>query len=369
MFHTLCFNNVVRLAFAATAMCAGVTQDVPQPTAGDTADHTATAPAALSPLPKLPRVRPAPMPGFDDDAAYMRSISERVSELATLADQVGEPTKRTESLLAAVNLILAHHLEPLCTRRILQIPGERDGLGEGELRAALDRAEALIEQANATLQAMHDREDLPAGWLEESTHRTKTLQAFAMALRAYLFRGEGVDGTHEARQAASRLSPLLEDSSRAVVEAATLWQACLRSYESELAPALSRLDPALADPVPQSMPYAFFARLLRCRLIADRGGTAVALGLLMQIEERCHKWLTDDTGRDDAARAAQLMRIQIMADWYDRLASLDRTAERQWCVDRIKKLIDERFGESGDTVLRLAPAIPIIALPPKNLSE
>ncbi len=200
--------------------------------------------------------------------------------------------------------------------------------------------------------------------MTESRQRLQTLRAFATGLRAYLLSGADEDGARDLRRAVSLLAPLLEDRRRSVAAAANLWQACLRSRSSQPARALSTLDPALADPPADSMPHAYFARLLRCRLVASGGGAAAALALLMQMEERCNDWLTSERERDDATRAAQFIRLQVMADWYHQLPETDGNHLRRWCADRITELINERFAQNGDTVLRLTPVIPIIARPP-----
>lgn len=339
--------------------------------------------------------RLAPMPGFDDDAAYVRSIASRVDELAAQAERVDDRMKRADLLAAAVNLILAHQVEPYCSRRLLQLQSDDDVVDKAESQSAFDRADELIARAKTALhewsarRTLQDRDPasskrgglspgpaLRSGPASEIGQRLDTLQAFASGLRAYL-----LPGSNDPRRAASGLAPLIEDRNRAVSAAATLWQACLRSNDSDRARALSVLAPPLADPAPGSMPYAFFARLLRCRLIAERGrdgkddhdpSPVAALALLMQIEERCDEWLAgvepdSNPSPMDAMRTAQLVRIQILADWSARLALKGRVAERKWCMDRIKELWDRfetgatRAGEGNDTVLRLSPAIPIIA--------
>ena len=113
------------------------------------------------------------------------------------------------------------------------------------------------------------------------------------------------------------------------------------------------------------MPYAFFSRLLRCRLLADQGGWAVALTLLMQVEERCNDWFSDDIDRDRALRTCALVRIQILGVWRERLPSDTAEDERKWCDDRISRLRGERFGDDDTTVLRLSPAVPVLAIPPE----
>ncbi len=333
-------------------------------------------PAAQLPagtLPDPPQMRLARMPGFDDDAAYMRSIADRASELSALASQADKPAKRIDLLLAAANLILARQLEPACSTALLQIVDEGNVWKEAELRSALDRADTLIEQAFAAMideaftaiEELREQEGPPADRLDELTRRIETLRAFASGLRAYLLPGDGAEAGRVTRRAASRLSPLLEDQSRPVAAAATLWQACLRSRESDPTRALSLLDLALAKPREQALPYAFFARLQRCRIIADRGGSASALALLLQIEERCDDWLTSDADRANAARASQLVQLQILIDWHTRLeSSSEHDAERKWCADRISALREAAFDGDDNTVLRLTPAIPIVARPP-----
>lgn len=356
-------HGLVIWAFTGTLACACAAQDAAKTPVSDASSAADTAASAVV-LPTMPQVRPAPMPGFDDDAAYVRSIADRATELAARADQVDDPARRTDNLLAAANLILAYQLEPTCTKRLLHIDGDEGGLDEAAIRTALDRADGFTTQVSKILDELQDRDDLPDGWVEESRRQLETLQAFASGLRAYLLSGEKAETAPAARRAASRLAPLLEDRSRQVVAAATFWQACLRSREADPKPALSVLAPALADPPRESMPYAFFARLLRCRLVAEHDNPAVALALLLQVEERVSDWLATDGERQDAARTAQLARVQILAEWYDRLGGSNHAVERKWCVDRIGVLVSAGFGGNGDTVLRLTPAIPIVARPP-----
>ncbi|UCC32711.1 MAG: hypothetical protein JSU86_10590 [Phycisphaerales bacterium] len=358
------FLSLAVLALTVMPVYAGTWQEITEAAQADVPGNAPTAPPAVPPLPDLPRVRLAALPGFEDDAEYLRSISGRVTELEVQARQAGDPMRQAEPLLAAANLILAQQLEPTCTRRLLHVDGNMDEPGEADLRSALDRADALIERAGAALKEPQVREDRPADRLQQITHRLQTLGAFAAALRAFLSPDKGPQAARDARRAASGLAPLREDRNQPVAAAASLWQACLRSLESDQGPALSVLDLALSDPVPESMPYAFFARLLRCRLLADRGHPATALALLMQVEERCSEWLATDKEREDAVRAAQLAEIQITADWYRRLNGSEASSERKWCAERIQTLIGDSFGEDGNTVLRLTPAIPIVASPP-----
>lgn len=365
-------RTLTAFAFAATSAGAALIQNEANTEAADAGSETASAGSTPAPIgPQRtpvetrgslqPTVRLAPMAGFDDNTAYARSIAARVEELAAQAGQADDLTKRADLFAASANLVLAQQLEPACTHTLLQLRHNEEIFEEAASRAALDRADELISGAHDALRKLDDRDDLPKGWLAQSKRRLETLEVFALGLRVYLLPGTGDEAVRGVRSAVSRLAPLLEDQSPAVTAAANLWQACLKSRGSDPARALSVLGPALADPSGGSMPYAFFARLQRCRLIAKRGGRAAALALLMQIEEHCDHWLTDNTARDDAMRATQLVRIQILIDWHDHLDASSKAAERKWCAERIKALSADRFAEGNETVLRLTPAIPIMA--------
>ncbi len=365
MIRAYYLRALAAFAFAAASACAALIQDegnAEAASAGPTPAPIGTQRTPVDTRGSLqPAVRLAPMPGFDDNTAYARSIAARVDELASQASQADDLTRRVDLFAASANLVLAHQLEPACTHTLLQLRHNEEIFEEAASRAALDRADGLITEAHDTLRNLDDRDDLPEGWLAQSKRHIETLEVFALGLRAYLLPGAGDEAVRCVRSAVSRLAPLLEDQSPAVTAAANLWQACLKSRGSDPARALSVLGPALTDPSRGSMPYAFFARLQRCRLIAKRGGPAAALALLMQIEEHCDHWLTNNTARDDAMRATQLVRIQILIDWHDHLDASSKAAEREWSADRIKALVADRFAEGGETVLRLTPAIPIMA--------
>ncbi len=348
----------------------GAPQDPPPPAL--TPEPAAALDGAFSPSDAFQRVQLAPMPGFDDDAAYLRSVGDRVDELVKSAEGAagaGNETRRVGFLLAAVNVILAHQLEPSCTRAVLRLPRDQNQLDLATVQGGLDRADTLLARAQRTLQSVRESEGADVEWLREAAHRVKTLRAFGSALGAFLASGSADVDERGVRRAASLLSPLLEDRRRGVAAAATFWQASLRSLDADPARALSVLDLALADPHTAPIHYALFARLLRCRIIADRGGAAAALALLMQLEERIDEWITDETRRDLAVRTAQLVRLQILTAWRERLSPTDAVDERRWCADRFRALATDRFGEERNHVLRLTPAVPIIAEPPDPPSE
>lgn len=351
-----CNLTVATWAFASA--CLAVTQtDV---------DHAAPAnPEKNGTL----EVHLATLPEFADDAALLASVTSRVAELQQQAGAAADAARKTGFILAAVNLILAEQLEPPCSRKFLQL--DIPQLGNDALVAvsALDRADALLVEAQTFLRteqkASTDEDPPPTGQAKDLSRTVVTLKAFAQALRAYLVAEAEGDPSRAARRAASGLSVIMEDDNPQIAAAAAFWQACLRAMEPDTTPALDILDRAIVDLPTDAPRFGFFSRLLRCRLVAARGGHAAALALLMQVEERANGWFKAEPDRASAMRSCAWIRLRILQDWHDRLDATSQNDERAWCRLRIDTLRAERFSNaSGATLLRLNQAIPIIARPP-----
>ena len=320
--------------------------------------------APLQSLPSRPSVLLAPVEGFESDSTHSRMLENRVDDLVARLNQSTKAPDRVDLQLAAANVILSYQLESACTRRMLSLKGQPDD-AQG-IRRALQRIDQLLSDAHVELEKLGDSEvALDEGWLVESQKRYHALRAFAGGIGAYLNFAGDAESQPELLRSASRLSRLLEDSDPQVSAAASLWHAVLRISAGDADRVLSGLDRELVDPSASALPYALFARLLRCQLTAQRGGYASALSLLMQIEERCDDWLKESSDQENARRAAQFMRLQIMADWHAKLDGANNAAERQWCVDRSKELADEAFSDvDTNRLYRLQAVIPIIAPEP-----
>lgn len=324
-----------------------------EPATGEPSDQ---APPAW----KMPDVRLTPMPAFDSDADYVRSIAAETTRLAKEANLATDPAKRVKLSLATANTVLARQLEPFCSRKLLGLDPFTDGLDEEMLRSALQLAETMIAGATESLKPTESEADSAEAWRVSSRQAAKALGAFATALHVYLLPEEGPGHARAARRAASGLSALLEDDRPAVAAAAMLWQASLRSREEDLSRAMSALDMALATPRSGTITHALFSRMLRCRLVARRGSPAAGITLLMQLEDRCEDWMTTDETRQSAIRALQLAQVQLLADWHDELSPKTQVAERAWCAERISILSEDGFSDKGRTVFRLQAAIPPI---------
>jgi hypothetical protein len=351
-----CKLTVVTWAFASA--CLAVTQ-----TDADPADPE--NPAKNGSL----EVHLATLPGFADDAAFLASVTSRVAELQQQAGEATDKVRKTGFLLAAANLILAEQLEPPSSRKFLQL--DKPQLGDDALVAAraLDRADALLFEAETFLRAEQkgstDENPPPTDQAKDLSRIMDTLKAFAQALRAYLVTEADGDSSRAARRAASGLSVIVEDDDPQIAAAAAFWQACLRAMDPDPTPALDILDRAIVDLPADAPRFGFFSRLLRCRLVAARGGPAAALALLMQVEERANGWFKAEPDRASAMRSCAWIRLRILQAWHDRLDAKSQDDDRTWCKSRIDTLRNERFSNaSGATLLRLNQAIPIIARPP-----
>ncbi|MCH7807796.1 MAG: hypothetical protein IIB60_01120 [Planctomycetes bacterium] len=316
----------------------------------------------------LPQLRLAAIPDYEDDDAFVASFAARARELVHRSEQAPNARTRVDLLLAAANLILARELEPACSRKLLRLRHEAKPPDPTRLTRSIDHASELLDRAGKAMDAAvgeKESSDSPAADWTDETRRLTALNAFAAGLRAYLLPGDGPEASRRARRSASQLSVLLDDENPRIVAAATLWHACLRGGEADVGPALSVLDHALSEPQRHSMPYALFARLLRCRLVAKRGSAVTALALLVQMEDLRDEWLTDDAHRGDALRAITLTQAQILSDWHDAMPPSANGPERLWCAKRVAALRAERFNDET-SVFRLGIAIPIIAPEPES---
>jgi hypothetical protein len=312
------------------------------------------------PLPAFPQPGLSPLDRAEDET--IEGLRRRSEALAQVARAAPDPLVSVEYLLAAANVILARELEPACTDRFLQI--KRPSEDHSAWKAAMARAESLIQDAQAALGNVETPGEAEQDVARRRSldHRAETLSAFAGAIARYLQVSDETDPEHSARRAASDLSPLLEDANPEVAGAAAFWRACLRSLDSDPSAALAALEPVLTDLPPEAPRFAFFSRLLRCRLLARRGGEAAALALLMQAEERVHDWFKAEIDRQSALRTIALVQMQTLRSWHDRLAATQHAEERAWCAKRLTDLA-ELFASDSTTVMRLGKAIPTLWQP------
>lgn len=341
-------------------------QEVPSRDA-DPAEPEAAAVAEPATGPRLTEVSHtielAPLDGVADESAYRQTIADRANEFARQAEQADDRALAVDLLLVAANQVLAYELEPACTRRFLFLSPPDQAGGDAGSVDSLRRVDEWLARAASKLTTLAGRDTAPAEWSAAAQGKLNALRAFSQALRAYLLPGSPSEGARSARQAASAIAILLEDDRPTVAVAAALWQSLLRETENDPTPALDVLPLVLSEHRREALPFSFFGRLQRCRVLAAHGRHAVALAMLTQFEERSSSWFSHESERADAARAIAALQIEVLREWHTALGKSGDEAAGVWCLDRIEKLTAESFGGERRTVLRLSPAVPLVAGP------
>lgn len=311
---------------------------------------------------ELPKFTLASLHAAPEEGGDPSTIGARVIALSEQAATTDDPSVKAAYFLAGANLVLAYEIEPHCSQVFFGFPvAEPPSTSSEGFTAAMDTADELLRRASEVIR----NEGLDGRGDPKPLHRLTTLEQFSRALRVACSDVADADAVARARQAAAELSTLLEDPDRAVVSAATFWQAVLRQREDDGARSLAALDLALADPARTGWPFDFFSRLLRCRLLAQRGSHATAIALLLQMEEHASDWAGNERDGAAAVRAVVHEQVRALDDWMGRLPEQTQSAQRAWCVSRIESL--SRGLDSGErTVTRLRPAVPVIAPPPES---
>lgn len=346
-------------AFSTPVAVASTRLDVPEAGAA-AADGDARRP--------LGEIRLAVIDGSSDESAQVRAAAARAKDLASAGERAEESLAQVELLLEAVNTTLALETEPFSTRRILALDPPA-GVNAADVGESLDRAHSWLAMVEQRVTGARDADGaLPPSW-NELHRRTTTLRAFAAAERTFLVPQDGADGTRERRQAASLLSPSLEDDDPRISAAASLWLACIRGDEEGAGSTYSSFELPLSEPTKGSLPHAFFGRLVTCRRLATRGHPAAAISLLQQLEDRSLDWFSNDKDRADGERAAALVRWQVLDAWQRKLAEGADDDERRWCQEAKERIRREHFDKSEPTVLRLHPAVPWLGRTPAEARE
>ena len=304
-------------------------------------------------LPPIPEVQFAAPEGHENFAAYQDWVAQELHRLEQAAEQPDDPAERRVLLTTAANHALAHGLSLAATCRVLSIKG---GVCDQDAAALIARVEKLLGRARidpGQPEGRIDQEADPAA-APDTVDRKAALHDFAKALRAAMSPDRSLNDA--GRAAASGLSRWREDPDPGISSAAGLWQAFIRSAEMDRTPALSILGLATTDPKPGTLPFAFFGRLLRCRLVAQ-DSPAAALALLLQLEERCQTWFSGPQ-QEFAARTCAFVRLQILRQWCDRLDDPEKEEERRWCVDQVEKLTSDVAMDP--VLLPLSPVIPLM---------
>ncbi len=311
----------------------------------------------------LPQIIVVPQNDPEDKTEYARMISKQADELADQVEQTNSTTTKCDIYLAAANLILAKEMESQCARLGLGLSDNESADEDRLIRDAFQRADNFLEKATSLREKAAGQDSTSEGWLLHSEKRLSIVDTFAGAMREALLGENNPESVSSARRAASKLAILLEEDDEQVVAAATFWYALLRSRDKDVSVALSTLPLALADVKRKELPFAFYSRLLRCRLMARQGAYASALAILTRMEERSETWFARDKNIEKALRAIAAVQFGIIKSWQNHLVGPDKRSQRDWCSRRIQQLSKDRFPEGKGMVYRFSPAIPIVMSP------
>jgi hypothetical protein len=395
MSKTLGLLSALALGAALAFPTAGMNQEVsPDPRHDGADEQEAAAPISdANTFPSMPRVRMAELRSAGDAEPIDReSLETRAREWVRQSEVTADPLSKARYLLAAANAVLSYEPAPALTYALLELgPEQIDGPGRLDnaesARRVIMEATGWIEKAESLLTAQRpadvetigngandsskqedtdgERQPVPGevrielvDW-ERLTQVSATLSAFSQAFSAYLTPSEEPSAYRKSREAATALAPVLEDGDPAVAAAAKLWQSALRSREEDPTPALLRLDHVNVTADPRTQPYALFSRLLRCRLVARHGSLPAGMALLLQLEERCHEWFSDDQRRDEALRVVALTRLRLLRAWQDGAEAGGNDDEVVWCARQARQLLESHF-EDEAMVMPLAPTVPLL---------
>ncbi len=299
-----------------------------------------------------PRAYPEPI---KDEGTYAKWLDKQVASLTRRLKSTREPSVRVHLLLGLANLRLARQAEPALTRLLL---GDESPVTRRRLTEVAAAARVEIGEALDLLAKLHKS---PAPHKAAAKQRTRWGGA-SVFLAALAESTEALAKGAKAPACLEHLDGLTKSEQADLAAAARLLRAALMRQAGQSDKALAMLEPVLSPP--KQWPHDFFARLLRCRLLADRGGFAVATALALQMDLQCERWF-DKAQRREARRAIGLLRIDLAERWADRLQrdKLDAHAgNRRAIAERIRKQLFS--GKTPPPVYRLIEAVPIWVKPP-----
>jgi hypothetical protein len=148
------------------------------------------------------------------------------------------------------------------------------------------------------------------------------IAAFSESFTALAMDDDGSETKQALLDSAVGLALYLDDENRAVVESAKLWQGVAYRRAGKPERALQVLHPVLTTP--EARHIGLYARLERCRALADRGDYAAALAVAQRVAARVDPWFEemDAETRRQAADSVRWTRIELLGRWGDELRRL-----------------------------------------------
>lgn len=283
----------------------------------------------------------------DSEESYARWLDQRTEAIHHAARSAKSEPEADRYRLAAANWILSNACEPLLSRWL-------QGLDAPSDRSRLEELSAKVLEILKTLRGRSAPE------LVESDRAAALdfLECYTYTFRA-CWAVEEVD-PDQADQARRRLSIYLEDNRPDVAASATLWQAALYWRQEKPERALELLPLAVEPLGKNTANFDFFARLLRCRVLAERRSFAAAWSLLTMIEEVNPSAFPTPLARQEALRTIAFAKGKLCERWVAEVDDRQRDALRSWCDEIARDLQKEHFSGDAQLLLRLTMAVPLV---------
>lgn len=181
---------------------------------------------------------------------------------------------------------------------------EQLGLHAREAGEHLDRAAELLDKTVADEDAVSRVQDC-----------IEMLRAFAEMFATLAEDGSNDEHRQRLLDASIGLSLYLDDTRREVVESARLWQGAAYRRAGRSDRALQVLRPVLSSSMARDI--GFWARIERCRALADGKHFAAAMALANRLSPRVEAWFEDDDAetRRAATDSIRWLRAELLAAW------------------------------------------------------
>lgn len=142
----------------------------------------------------------------------------------------------------------------------------------------------------------------------------------------------------------SPISLYFEESDGRLVESARLWQGVAYRLAGRPERALQALRPVLSAPA--DVRIGLWARLERCRVLADMQEYAAAIALAQRISARVDGWFegADRASRKQAEDSVRWLRVELWRKWASKLSKDGRAAEAETAEKQAAALLGaDRF--------------------------
>lgn len=278
-------------------------------------------------------------PGVRGEADYISWLRGEHDKLSSAAEQASSADP-AEIWAYHANWLLAVRCEPHLTRILLGLERADD------VSALVENSQAASELVERVRSASSDKID---------GEKLDIVSDFARAVTQFALSKAGQAESSEMTKAASGLSLWLDDDRAEIADAALLWQSMLYREQGKIDRALALL-PLPVTPVNNST-ARYYARLERCAILAAQGRTALALALMLKMEERCSIWFADERRGEHAFCTITWLRLRIAQAGLTKLGETTARLKQEWLERGRESLSD---AETDCHFVRLHPAIPVV---------